>query len=432
KKTGRSLPGLALRNLSRNIARTLITISLLASSLFMVFSVGVFHLTPPQKGNKKEIVREDGGFSWIGISQIPFYENPDDLSQQEICFPKKEDRDFIKRSGIHFYSLRSRRGETGGCSNLFQGGSDPSLLGLSNAFIERGGFLWGMREKSKIEGPQKNPLELLRKPVRTNEKGIPIIPIILDQNTAMYSLHIYSPGTLLPLKNQQGEQILGEAVAFLSNSIFQSEILLNERDLLHFFPEVQGYHFVLADFETPPAPDTLKEFDSIFRKIFSEYGFSAEKTEERLARFYSVQNTYLAIFQALGGLGILLGTAGLLLVQIRNILERKEEFALMQAIGFTKKRMMILVFWESIIILLCTFFFAFSTSVLTLLPSVQDLLAAGNDRNFFAVLFSALGSEIIRFRLLLTILLALGILSGMISALFVLRMDIHRTLKTDP
>jgi len=39
---------------------------------------------------------------------------------------------------------------------------------------------------------------------------------------------------------------------------------------------------------------------------FSEYGFDATSTEERLAGFHRVENTYLSTFQALGGLGLVL------------------------------------------------------------------------------------------------------------------------------
>ena len=45
----------------------------------------------------------------------------------------------------------------------------------------------------------------------------------------------------------------------------------------------------------------------------------------RLAQFNAVQNTYLNTFQVLGGLGLLLGSAGLGVVVLRNVLERRNE-----------------------------------------------------------------------------------------------------------
>src|SRR5262249_37750338 len=55
---------------------------------------------------------------------------------------------------------------------------------------------------------------------------------------------------------------------------------------------------------------------------------------ERLESFLAVENTYLSTFQALGGLGLLLGALGLAVVLVRSILERRGELALLRAVGF--------------------------------------------------------------------------------------------------
>ena len=47
-----------------------------------------------------------------------------------------------------------------------------------------------------------------------------------------------------------------------------------------------------------------------------------------------MQNTYLGTFQILGGLGLLLGSVGLGVVVLRNVLERRGELALLLAVGF--------------------------------------------------------------------------------------------------
>jgi len=46
-----------------------------------------------------------------------------------------------------------------------------------------------------------------------------------------------------------------------------------------------------------------------------------------------VENTYISIFQVLGGLAVILGSAGLGLVTARNLMERRDEFAILQAVG---------------------------------------------------------------------------------------------------
>ena len=63
-------------------------------------------------------------------------------------------------------------------------------------------------------------------------------------------------------------------------------------------------------------------------KALSDYGFDVQSAPARLAAFHRVENTYLATFRALGGLGLILGTVGLAAILLRNVLERRKELAL--------------------------------------------------------------------------------------------------------
>jgi ABC-type antimicrobial peptide transport system permease subunit len=65
-----------------------------------------------------------------------------------------------------------------------------------------------------------------------------------------------------------------------------------------------------------------------------------------LAEFNAVENTYLSIFQLLGGLGLILASVGLGLVVLRNVLERRGELAMLQAVGFDKAALKRMVFYE--------------------------------------------------------------------------------------
>jgi putative ABC transport system permease protein len=72
---------------------------------------------------------------------------------------------------------------------------------------------------------------------------------------------------------------------------------------------------------------------------------------DRLASFLAVQNTYLSTFQALGGLGLLLGTIGLATVMLRNVLERRSELALLRAVGFRDLLLAAMVLCENALLL---------------------------------------------------------------------------------
>ena len=76
-----------------------------------------------------------------------------------------------------------------------------------------------------------------------------------------------------------------------------------------------------------------------------------KEASEQLAQFLAVQNTYLSTFQSLGGLGLLLGTVGLAVVQLRSVLERRGELALMRAEGFQPSRLVKMVVFENAVLL---------------------------------------------------------------------------------
>ena len=92
-------------------------------------------------------------------------------------------------------------------------------------------------------------------------------------------------------------------VAALSGSVLQSELIVSERNFVRLFPEEQGYRFFLLD-----APSEAT--GAVLEDALSDYGFDATGTAERLAAYHQVENTYLSTFQALGALGLLLGTLG--------------------------------------------------------------------------------------------------------------------------
>src|SRR5258707_5373736 len=75
-------------------------------------------------------------------------------------------------------------------------------------------------------------------------------------------------------------------------------------------------------------------------------------SEQRLQSYLDVENTYRATFQALGGLGLLLGTLGLAVVLVRSVWERRGELALLRALGFRRSALGWLILAENAWLLL--------------------------------------------------------------------------------
>jgi ABC-type antimicrobial peptide transport system permease subunit len=133
-------------------------------------------------------------------------------------------------------------------------------------------------------------------------------------------------------------------VGLLKNSLFQGDVLMSEAAFRRHFPQNDGYRLFLVATAAGGDADAVA---TSLEKNLRGAGFDAERTETRLQSFMAVQNTYLATFQSLGGLGLLLGACGLAAVQLRNVQERRGELALLRAAGFRRRRVAALVTLEN-------------------------------------------------------------------------------------
>jgi ABC-type antimicrobial peptide transport system permease subunit len=334
-----NLPRMALRNAARNPGRSTLTLALVAAACFLIVAVSAFRLDLTRQISA--LASGNGGFSLAAETDQPIYQNPDTpQGRAELGFFDDDEKQF---AGCKVFALRVKPGDDASCLNLYRP-SQPRLLGLPRQFIDRGGFAWA-------DAPPecKNPWTLLQQDLGQDPDGVPRVPVILEKNTANYSLNLWhGPGETFVISDDLGNKIRLQVVALLANSIFQGDLLLDEAALLKYFPQVAGYRFFLI--ETPP--DKTKKVQTILERTLSDYGLMAETTAERLAAFLAVQNTYLSTFQSLGGLGLLLGTLGLAAVQLRNVVERRGELALLRAAGFRRRTLAALVLLENFALLL--------------------------------------------------------------------------------
>src|SRR6185436_15841445 len=67
-------------------------------------------------------------------------------------------------------------------------------------------------------------------------------------------------------------------------------------------------------------------------------GFDLVPSVDRLREFYVVESSYLQLFLVLGGLGLLLGSAGMGVLVLRQVLERRGELALLRAVGYSREQ----------------------------------------------------------------------------------------------
>jgi ABC-type antimicrobial peptide transport system permease subunit len=148
----------------------------------------------------------------------------------------------------------------------------------------------------------------------------------------------------------------------LQDSIFQSELLISEENFLRLYPEVEGFRFFLL--KAPP------EAVPVLEEALADYGFNVQSVAALLASFHRVENTYLATFRALGGLGLTLGTIGLAAILLRNVLERRKELALLRAVGYRPRHVAAMVMAENLLLLLLGLATGTSCALLAIVPAI--------------------------------------------------------------
>jgi hypothetical protein len=321
-----SIGQLGTRNTTRRRGRSLATIGVLASGVFMVVAVDSFRHPPVRDGDTSD--PGTGGFALVGESALPIYEDLNSAKGRE-AYGLSDD---VMRD-VHVVPLRVRDGDEASCLNLNRA-LQPRILGVQpKEFADRQS---GPDRKAFPFEDSKADWNLLSKSLGPDE-----IPGVADANTLEYSVQ-KSVGDTIDYQDDRGESLKVRIVAALSSSILQGNLIISEDEFVRRFPDSGGYRYFLID--CPPAKAEAVRAE--LSRALTDRGLELTSTARKLGEFQTVENTYLAIFQALGGLGLLLGSAGLAVVVARNVLERRREFGLLAAVGFRPRQLRQLVFVE--------------------------------------------------------------------------------------
>ncbi|NOT30536.1 MAG: ABC transporter permease [Planctomycetes bacterium] len=226
-------------------------------------------------------------------------------------------------AGVEVVPLRVRAGDEASCLNLDLPRS-PRLLGVRPARLA-GRFRFS-------QGPDalEQPWALLD--TRLDPYlGVEVVPAIVDATSLQWTLH-KRLGDELELVDGRGRPFRVRFVAALADSVLQGDVLIAEARFEALFPDEAGQRAFLLD----APPERAAVLAERLARALADEGLTLVPTHERLDLLHGVQNTYLTIFQALGGLGLVLGSAGLLALVLRSAVERRGELALMRALGFSK------------------------------------------------------------------------------------------------
>ncbi len=402
-ETGRyTLTGLAARNASRNPLRSTLTMGLTASACFLIVAISAFRIAPTAEGV--------GGFDLIAESDRPLFADLNiPLERRDLL---GDEAALLDEGAV--LSLRLKPGEDASCRNIYQT-TRPRVVGVTPAFYDHFSqadaqpFAWSASAASAAE-EKANPWLVLRQPLGDVNDAV---PMVLDKNTAMYSLHLMKGvGEEFTVQDDDGRSVTFRVAGLLSNTILQGSLFIDEENFKRLYPDISGYNLFLI--QAPPGK--VDELARALESRLSDYGVDAQDTRAVLQDLLAVQNTYLSTFQSLGALGLLLGVFGLATVQLRSVLERRGELALMRATGFRRGRLAQMVMLENAVLLLG----GLAMGVFAALTAVAPHIWLGGAR-----------VPMLQLAWMLAVILGVGLASGLFAVRAVLRAPLLNALREE-
>ncbi|MCP4552165.1 MAG: ABC transporter permease, partial [Bacteroidetes bacterium] len=333
---------LAIKNASLNQGRSIAVIALLALGSFTILITGANRRT--FYGVDESNNSGTGGYSLWAESTLPILH---DLNADS-------ENNFENVNVVQFYNLE---GDDASCLNLNQV-DQPQILGVnSEAFDMKGAFsfatLFGDVDKN-------HPWLALKQSLGKN-----VIPAYADMTVITWGLK-KKIGDTLNYVSESGQLISLVLIGGLNNSIFQGNVLIDDQYFSEHFPTAVGSRIMLIDASVENRAEVLDYLNN----NYIDYGIEVNSTSARLAEFNSVTNTYLSVFMVLGGLGVFIGTIGLGIVLLRNLLDRRNEIALLQSLGFNRPDIFKLIFLENFFLLITGMIIGVLAAAIGILPSI--------------------------------------------------------------
>jgi ABC-type antimicrobial peptide transport system permease subunit len=335
-----TLSGLARRNSTRRIGRSLAAVALLACGTFLVVAIGANRQDANQDAGQRS--SGTGGFALVGESAAP-------ITRLE----------GMGGAGGSFQAvpLRVHEGDDASCLNLNRA-QRPRVLGVRpEELARRGAFRF---EEALPSRHGETSWDVLN----GREEGV--IPAVADETTITWALG-RKVGDTIDLSDERGQTVRLRLVAALANSVLQGSLIISDADFLRLFPSDGGYRMFLID----AAAGGEASVATNLSRSYENSGLQVTPAARRLAAFNEVENAYLSIFQLLGGLGLLLGSAGLGVVVLRNVLERRGELAILRAVGFTRRTLRGLVLREHLLLLAMGLASGAAAGAVAVLPAIR-------------------------------------------------------------
>lgn len=370
---GDGLWGLALRNLSAGLLPSMMAIGLIAGGVFVLIAVAA-NVREYHQGGLLSKSTGTGGYSLIVKTTLPVNSGRTLMGEGSSA----NSRDASLLSQCRIMTFLSSPGDDISCLNLATP-EHPRLLGVSPDFINAGGF------DISANSTASNPWTLLNAEPKDN-----IIPAFGDADSVEWILQS-GLGQIYSITLPNGDKQKIRFVGLLEHSIFAGEILISERNFRSLFPDISYPRYFLV--QTPLS--VQDQVSAALQRDLGDYGVSVQTSRDYLNAIITVQNTYITAFLALGGIGLLLGAAGLIAALLLNAWRRRKEFAMMLAVGFSRRDIVTLLLLEYGGILVIGLLIGTATALVASYPEIISSNARINWQILVATLVAFLAAGIL-------------------------------------
>lgn len=316
----------------------------LATGVFIVFSVGL-----NRKGfaDSSQLRTGTGGYALWCESSVPIYHSMatqagrEKLSLTDLP-PDAEILQCLRYSADDASCLNLNK-----VKNSTVLGIDMNALSTSDFQIEQS--LYPLERKAFFE--------------QMKARNDFVYPALVDATVLTWGLRL-NLGDTLWYEGDKGQRVAIQLAGTLSNSIFQGNILIDQALFREIWEETTGSEVFLLKVDEAEK----EEVKSLLSQALNEYGVRILTTNDRLRQFNTVTDTYLTIFMTLGCLGLLLGIMGFVIVIRKNLSMRMREINMYRTLGFTDKRIEMLLYKENLLVPL----YALATGFISALIGVSS------------------------------------------------------------
>lgn len=144
-----------------------------------------------------------------------------------------------------------------------------------------------------------------------------------------------APGDPIRVHDADGRTVDLTVVGVLEQALqFTSGVFVDESVVTGTFP-VEGRY---TAYFIQVAPDVdVRALRADLERVFFVYGLQTIDIREEIGEAFDASQQVLTLMQAYLGIGLLVGIAGLAVVMLRSVVERRQQIGALRAIGFTKR-----------------------------------------------------------------------------------------------